>query len=409
MQLDTNFVRAQFPAFSEPSLDGWAFFENAGGSYTCQQVIDRLFAYYTKTKVQPYYPFPASVEAGRKMDESYARLAAYLNVAEDELNFGPSTTQNIYVLANALRPMWQAGDEIIVSCQDHEANAGAWRRLANQGIVVREWHLDPSSGQLNLNTLQEIISPRSKMVAFPHASNILAHINPVKEIADIAHEAGAIALVDGVSYAPHGLPDIQALGADIYLFSLYKTWGPHLGAMTVKAELREKMANQSHYFNDGKARNMLTPAGPDHAQIASAAGIADYMDVIYEHHFVEQADSAERARKLHQLFSVHEKTLLKPLLDFLKARDDVKIIGPDNPDERAATVAFLPLKKTVSEVAATLCEEKLMVGSGDFYSVRPLDELSIALDPGVVRLSFVHYTTIDEVTQLITGLEKALA
>jgi selenocysteine lyase/cysteine desulfurase len=408
MQLDTKFVRAQFPAFSEPSLDGWAFFENAGGSYACRQVIDRLFAYYAKTKVQPYYPFPASVEAGSKMDESYARLSAYLNVAEDELNFGPSTTQNVYVLANALRPMWQTGDEIIVSCQDHEANAGAWRRLAEQGIVVREWHLDPSNGLLNLNTLRELISPRSKMVAFPHASNILAHINPVREIADIAHAAGAIALVDGVSYAPHGLPDVDALGADIYLFSLYKTWGPHLGAMTVKRELREKMTNQSHFFNDGKARNMLTPAGPDHAQIASVAGIADYMDALYEHHFVEQADSAERARKLHQLFSEHENTLLRPLLDFLKARDDVSIIGPDNAEVRVATVAFLPLKKTVAEVVATLCEQKLMVGSGDFYSVRPLKELSIALDPGVVRLSFVHYTTIDEIVQLIAGLKKAL-
>ena len=104
MQLDTNFVRAQFPAFSEPSLDGWAFFENAGGSYTCQQVIDRLFAYYTKTKVQPYYPFPASVEAGRKMDESYARLAAYLNVAEDELNLGPSTTPEYLCIGKCSSP-----------------------------------------------------------------------------------------------------------------------------------------------------------------------------------------------------------------------------------------------------------------------------------------------------------------
>lgn len=408
MQLDTEFVRAQFPAFSEPSLNGWAFFENAGGSYTCRQVIERLFEYYTKTKVQPYYPFPASIEAGKKMDESYSRLAAYLNITEDELNFGPSTTQNVYVLANALRPMWQAGDEIIVSCQDHEANAGAWRRLADQGIIVREWHLDTNNGQLNLNILQELISSRTKMVAYPHASNILAHINPVREIADIAHQAGAIAVVDGVSYAPHGLPDIEALGADIYLFSLYKTWGPHLGAMTVKTELREKMANQSHYFNDGKARNMLTPAGPDHAQIASAAGIADYMDAVYDHHFIERADSAERARKLHHLFSEHEKMLLKPLLDFLRARDDLKIIGPDNPALRAATVAFLPLKKSVAKIAASLCEEKLMVGSGDFYSVRPLNELSIDLDPGVIRLSFVHYTTMDEVAQLIAGLEKAL-
>ena len=280
MPLDIDFIRSQFPAFREPSLKGWSFFENAGGSYTCQQVIDRLLAFYTQTKVQPYYPYPASMEAGSKMDEAYTQLSAYLNVGEDELNFGPSTTQNVYVLANALRPMWADGDEIIVSCQDHEANAGAWRRLADRGIVVKEWHIDEKTGILNLDDLDSLISSQTKMIAFPHASNVVAHINPVREIADIAHLAGAIAVVDGVSFAPHGLPDITALGADIYLFSLYKTWGPHLGAMFVKRELMLNMANQSHYFNEGHARSCLTPAGPDHAQIAAAAVIASYLDAV---------------------------------------------------------------------------------------------------------------------------------
>ena len=192
MPLDIDFIRSQFPAFREPSLKGWSFFENAGGSYTCQQVIDRLLAFYTQTKVQPYSPYPASMAAGRKMDEAYTQLSAYLNVDEDEINFGPSTTQNVYVLANALRPMWADGDEIIVSCQDHEANAGAWRRLADRGIVVKEWHIDEKTGILSLDDLDGLMSSQTKMIAFPHASNVVAHINPVREIADIAHRAGAI-------------------------------------------------------------------------------------------------------------------------------------------------------------------------------------------------------------------------
>ena len=109
MKLDVEFIRSHFPAFREPSLAGWSFFENAGGSYMCQQVIDRLLEFYTQSKVQPYYPFPASIQGGERMDESYTRLSAYLNVVEDEISFGPSTSQNVYVLANALRPMWQAG------------------------------------------------------------------------------------------------------------------------------------------------------------------------------------------------------------------------------------------------------------------------------------------------------------
>ena len=149
MKLDLSFVRSQFPAFSEPSLQGWAFFENAGGSYPCRQVIDRLTDFYMKIKVQPYYPYPASMQGGKLMDSAYERMAGYLNVAPTEVHFGPSTTQNVYVLANALRPMWSDGDQIIVSCQDHEANAGFWRRLEKTGIVIKEWRVDPETGMLN--------------------------------------------------------------------------------------------------------------------------------------------------------------------------------------------------------------------------------------------------------------------
>jgi len=409
MQLDVDFIRSQFPAFREPSLAGWSFFENAGGSYTCQQVIDRLLEFYTRTKVQPYYPYPASTQAGNRMDESYRGLSSYLNVADDEIHFGPSTSQNVYVLANALRPMWQAGDEIIASMQDHEANAGAWRNLEQSGIVIKDWNIDPKSGLLDIADLDTLITSRTRMIAFPHASNVIAHINPVRQIAEKAHEVGAIAVVDGVSYAPHGMPDIEALGADIYLFSLYKTWGPHLGLMFVRRELRQRMSNQSHFFHQGKARNMLTPAGPDHAQIAAVAGLVDYLDAVYAHHFSEQADSAQKGRSLHTLFSAHEKTLLAPLLDFLKSRDDVRIIGPDDARNRAATVTILPLRKKLEDVAGVLAEEKLMVATGNFYGVRPLGAMGIDLDPGVLRMSFVHYNTMAEIEHLLAGLSRALA
>ena len=249
MKLDLQFIRAQFPAFSEPSLEGWAFFENAGGSYPCIQVINRLTDFYMKNKVQPYYPYPASTKGGEMMDESYKRMAAYLNVTASEIHFGPSSTQNVYVLAHAMRPMWEEGDEIIVSCQDHEANAGAWRKLANQGIKVVEWHVHPETGLLSLDDLERLFSDRTKMVAFPHCSNVIGHINPVKKISQRAHKSGALSVVDGVGYAPHGFPNIKELEADIYLFSLYKTFGPHLGLMYVNKALIGKMENQSHFFN----------------------------------------------------------------------------------------------------------------------------------------------------------------
>ncbi|NQY08936.1 MAG: aminotransferase class V-fold PLP-dependent enzyme [Flavobacteriales bacterium] len=408
MKLDSNFIRSQFPVFKEPSLDEWAYFENAGGSYTCQQVIDRLMDYYTKTKVQPCYLFKASLEADVRMNESYTQLAGYLNVSEDEINFGPSTTQNIYVLANALKPLWENGGEIIVSNQDHEANAGAWRRLSHPGLVIKEWKVNAETGKLDLDELDKLITDQTKMIAFPHSSNVIAHINPVRVIADKAHAVGAIAMVDGVSYSPHGLPDLQELGADIYMFSLYKTWGPHLGLMYTKRDLMDRMENQSHFFNGGYDRCKLTPAGPDHAQIAAAAGMATYFDAVYDHHFDEEADAAERGRKLHKLFADHEKELMHPLMDFLKSRDDVKVIGPTDPEERAATISILPKNMSVVELATKLTEQKLMVGHGNFYAVRPLESVGVEVEEGVVRVSFVHYNTMEEIQQLINGLKVAL-
>ena len=408
MKLDLQFVRSQFPAFSEPSLKGWAFFENAGGSYPCKHFIDRLTDFYIKNKVQPYYPYPASKLAGEIMDASYERMSGYLNVDASEIHFGPSTTLNVYVLANALRPIWKDGDEIIVSCQDHEANAGAWRKLSVRGIKIIEWHVDSETGLLNTKDLEGLISGRTKMVAFPHCSNVIGHINPVKEISRIAHKHGTLSIVDGVAYAPHGFPDLKDLGADIYLFSLYKTFDPHLGLLFVNKELIGKMENQSHFFKEGITKNMLTPAGPDHAQIGAVQGILDYFDAVYEHHFDDDATPSQRNRALNGLFREHERVLLERLLSFLASREDVRIVGPHTSEDRAPTVSIIPRNKTIDEVYATLTEHKLMLGKGDFYAVRPLMDMGIPRPPGVLRISFLHYTSMEEVDQLITGLRAAL-
>ena len=147
--LDLDFVRSQFPAFAEPSLESFAHFENAGGSFACRQTVEWLDRYYRQTKVQPYYAFAPSKLAGEQMDTARERMAAWLNVGDDELHFGPSSSQNTYVIAQALRQQLRPGDEIIVTNQDHEANIGAWSRLHADGAVIREWKVEPDSAELN--------------------------------------------------------------------------------------------------------------------------------------------------------------------------------------------------------------------------------------------------------------------
>jgi cysteine desulfurase family protein (TIGR01976 family) len=407
-QLDLAFVRAQFPAFSEPSLKDWAFFENAGGSYACGPVIERLTRFYRETKVQPYGPFPASRRAGEEMDEARARLSGYLNVATDEVHFGPSTSQNSYVLAQAFRGMLKPGDEIVVTNQDHEANSGAWRRLADSGVLVREWTVDPESGRLDPAGLDRLLSAKTRLVAFPHCSNIVGHLNPVAEICAKARAAGAVTCVDGVSYAPHGLPDVQALGADIYLFSLYKTYGPHQGLMVVKRDLAERLPNQAHFFNAGSILKKLTPAGPDHAQIAASAGIADYFDALHAHHFTDDVDPAERGRRVHGLMAAQEKALMAPLLDWLRQRNDIRLLGPSDPAERAPTIALHPKNKPAAAVLEGLTARGIAAGAGNFYAWRLVEALGIAPETGVLRLSFVHYTAPEEIEKLVKALDASL-
>ena len=404
---DIDFVRSQFPAFAQPSLEGQAFFENAGGSYPCAQVVHRLTRFYTERKVQPYAPYAASRLGGEEMDEARARLAAIMGVKTDEVSFGPSTTQNTYVLAQAFRRWMKPGEAIVVTNQDHEANSGPWRRLAEDGIEIREWKIDPETGYLDPAALEDLLDDKVRLVCFPHCSNVVGEINPVTEITAIAHAAGAFVCVDGVSYAPHGLPNVGDLGPDIYLFSAYKTYGPHQGIMVIRRALGEMLPNEGHHFNGGSLYKRFTPAGPDHAQVAACAGIADYIDALADHHGGAELSPAGKGALAHDLMRAQEETLLQPLLDAVKARNAVRLIGPSDAAWRAPTVA-LALNRPGAEVAAELALRGINCGGDDFYAQRPLQAMGVDLDRGVLRLSFVHYTTRDEIDRVIAALDEVI-
>ncbi len=405
LPLDPVQIRKHFPAFSEPSLSGQAFFENAGGSYTSRQVLDRLDHFYHRTKVQPYGVYPASVEAGIAMNLAYERIASALNVSADWIHFGPSSSGNTYALGNAFGAWLKPGDAIIVTNQDHEANGGTWRRLAAKGIEVREWAVDRTTGQLSLAALDRLLDAKVKLIAAPHCSNVVGDINPVAEIASRAKSIGAVTAIDGVAYAPHGLPDLAELGVDIYFFSAYKVYGVHQGIMAVRPSLAAALPNQGHFFNDDKPRYRLTPAGPDHAQIAASAGIADYLEAVAA---IAGLDVGQNPfRRANHAMRAQEIALAQPLLDYLRRKNSVRIIGPDDPVLRAPTIA-LALSEPGRQVAERLAKHGVMAGGGHFYAYRLLQAVGIDPAHGVLRLSFTHYTTPAEIDQLIAALDAEL-
>jgi len=407
--LDINFVRDQFPAFNEPSLEGFAHFENAGGSYACGQMIDALHRYYRETKVQPHYGFEPSHTAGVEMARARERMARWLNVATDEVHFGPSTSQNTYVVAQALRQHLEPGDEIIVTNQDHEANVGVWRRLEAEGMIIREWQVDPETAELDTAGLDKLLNERTRVVAFTHCSNIVGSMHPVREWTDKIHAAGALAIVDGVSYAGHGLPDLQALGADIYLFSLYKVYGPHLGVMFMRKSLNERLPYQGHFFNVDHPTDRFTPAGPDHAQITSVNGVLDYFEAVYSHHYGnEEVAALRKTSRVRALFQHAERKNLQPLLDFLSQRQGVHLIGKAVTKNRAPTVSFTVDGRDPADIAAALAAQKIGVGNGNCYAYRLMGALGLKPEQGVVRLSFVHYTKAEELIRLTGALDQVL-
>ena len=183
------------------------------------------------TKVQPYADYPMAKTAGENMDLATELFAKMINANNKEIIIGGSTSINLYVLSNALKYFIQPGDEIIVTNQDHEANISPWRRLSEVGANIKEWKINPNTAELEIKNLEELITNKTKIVAVTHCSNIVGSVNNLKKIPELAHKYNAIVIGDGVSYAPHGFPDVKELGVDFYTFSLYKTYGPHLALL----------------------------------------------------------------------------------------------------------------------------------------------------------------------------------
>jgi selenocysteine lyase/cysteine desulfurase len=222
--------------------------------------------------------------------------------------------------------------------------------------------------------------------------------------------------VDGVAWAPHGLPDVGELGADIYLFSLYKTYGPHQGLMVVRAGLLERLGNEGHYFNAGEPSKRLVPAGPDHAQVAAARGIAEYFDALDAHHTAGAGPGATtaasaagaRAARVRALLRGAEVPLLAKLLEYFGTRRDVRVLGPRVAERRAATVSFVSENIEPLEMVRSLARRGFMAGNGNFYAVRLLEAMNVNADRGAIRLSLVHYNSSAEVDAVIEALEQIL-
>lgn len=409
IKLDIDYVRSQFPAFKDPLSKEWSFFENAGGSYVPQNVIDKLSEFMTSTKVQPYAEYPMSKIAGENMDKATELFAQMINAKKNEILIGGSTSINLYVLSNALRKYLNPGDEIIVTNQDHEANISPWRRLKEIDAKIIEWKFDLNSHELKISDLENLITKRTKILAVTHCSNIIGSINNLKKISELAHKNNIIVIGDGVSYAPHGFPDVKKLDVDFYTFSLYKTYGPHLALLYGKEEILKDLPNQNHEFLENNYPYTINPGGPNHEELVSLIGIHEYFENLYKHHFHNNnLSTREKIEKINEIFSLHEEEVGNPILEYISNRDDLKLIGKNKifDKNRAPTISFISNKLTSKKISEILVKNKIATRNDNFYAWRCLNALKIDTSDGVVRLSLTHYNSKDDVNKLLFALNK---
>lgn len=402
--LDQAFLHGSFPSLGR----GQVFLDNAGGSQVARQVVERLTEFLYGSNVQTGASYAASALAGARVAEGRAALALMMNAARpEEVVMGATSTQLFDQLARALVQSWSPGDAVVVTEFDHEANITPWERLAAQGIEVKTWRLRPGEFLPRLEDLEALLTPRTRLVAVTHVSNIFGAINPVREIADLVHAHGAQICVDGVAYAPHRAVDVQALDADFYGFSVYKTFGAHFAALYGKHEALLAAGGVNHGFipND-KLPQKMEPGNASHELAYSCAGVVAYLEAFAQAHGVN-ADGRAAVEAAFTLIAAHEEAISARLLDWLGARADATVWGEPSADKalRVPTVSFTLEGRRSRDVVEATDATGLGIRFGDFYSRRLVQSLGLPDGDGVIRVSAAHYNTVDEIDALIRHID----
>jgi cysteine desulfurase family protein (TIGR01976 family) len=409
--LDLDFARARFPALA----GGWVFLDNAGGSQVLASVADRVRDYLLTSSVQVGASYEPSRLAAERIAAAARACALLVNAADSsEVVLGPSTTQLLQNLARAFRERIGPGDEIVVTNADHEANVTPWLRLAEErGATVRFWRADPATAGLDLAGLAPLMTARTRLVCFPHVSNVVGTVHPVAEIARFVHQRGALVCVDGVAYAPHRAVDVRALDADFYVFSLYKVFGPHQGLLYGRRDLLLDLANVNHVFVPKDALPYkLLPGNLNYELAHGVPAIVEYLEELGRRAGAasDDATARERIEAAFAAIARHEESLTAPLLEYLAGKPGVRLLGDPAPGRagRIATVAFSVEGRSSAEIPAAVDPFRIGIRYGDFHARRLIEDLGLAERGGIVRISMAHYNTPEEMERLIAALETVL-
>jgi cysteine desulfurase family protein (TIGR01976 family) len=411
--LDLVSIRSQFPALAQ-TVDGHpaVFFDGPGGTQVPQRVIDAMSDYLRRDNANSGGNYPTSRRTDAVIAQARAAMADLFHASPEEVVFGQNMTSLTFAFARAIGRQLHAGDEIVVTRLDHDANVSPWLAMAEdcqsngRGVIVRWAEIHDHDCTLDMDDLASKINARTKLVAVGYASNAVGTINPVRNIVELAHKVGALAFIDAVHYTPHGLIDVADLDCDFLVCSTYKFFGPHMGVLFGKREHLEAL--RPH-----KVRP-LTEAIPfrwewgtlNHECIAGITACVDYIADLGR----RSSDVASRRAAIaaaYELIHHHERSLLERAMTDLGEIRGLKIYGITDPvrfDQRCGTLAIRVEGHPPAELATKLGERGFFTWDGNYYAINLTEHLGVEQSGGFLRIGLVHYNTLEEVDRLVAAL-----
>lgn len=417
MTLDIATIRTQFPALAQKP--GVVFFDNPGGTQIARQSLDRMTAYLTQHNANHEGVFLTSQQSDAVLAEAHAAMADFFNASRpEEIIFGNNMTTLTLHISRSIARTWKAGDTIVVTRLDHDANATPWVLAAqDRGVNVRWVDFDVEDGTLRLDDFAAAMEARPRLVAVGYASNALGTINPVKKLVEMAHAAGAQTYIDAVQYAPHGPIDVQDLGCDFLVASAYKFFGPHAGILYGRYDrLDELFAYKVRPATDDLPGRFETGT-QNHEGLAGVLGAIEYLEWLGQTFGGEYAEKygqhfSGRRLRLKQAMSAiraYEYEMSRAVLGTLEELPGLHIHGLADVrrlEERVPTFSFTLEGRHPRHVAEKLAGQDIYVWDGNYYALNVTERLGLEDKGGMVRVGPVHYNTLDEVARLKEGLLK---
>jgi cysteine desulfurase family protein (TIGR01976 family) len=388
--LDLGLIRARFPALQE--VDGSdrpiVHADAPGGTQAVDSAIDAMAEHLRSGSANQHGAFATSRRTDAMVDEVRRAAGRFLGTDAEGVVFGPNMTSLTFHLSNALDPRIRAGDNVVCTQLDHDANVSPWLQLALRvGAEVRWVTLDPVTGRLRSDELTQLVDDRTRLVAFPGASNALGTLVDPGPFVTAARAVGAISFMDAVHTAPHRRVDRAGSGVDVIACSPYKFFGPHAGMLAADPALLASLQPQK-----------LRPA-PDHGPERWQTGTASFEAIAGTGGALEYL-----AEVGMDAIEAHEVGLTRRFLEGLHSLPSVSLHGPRDADERTPTFAITVADRTPDDVVASLAAEGVNAWSGHYYALEPMRALGLLDAGGAVRIGFAHYHGPDDVDRVLAAL-----